>query len=138
MLKHVTHINCESEYVGLSEAGNEVVHLYQLKGELGIGGGSVWPLGDNESSIRLATNPVLHQRSKHIWVKYHSLRDRVEEGLLKLCKIDTGLHAADMMTKNVAVGVLKKASSWLGCRQVVGNSSLELHHLLNMLQGGGL
>ena len=45
MMKHVTHSSCESEYVGLSEVGNEVVHLYQLQGELGIGGGGVRLLG---------------------------------------------------------------------------------------------
>ena len=110
-MKLVTHSSCESEYVGLSEAGNEAVYLHQLQGEMGIGKGSVLLLGDNESSLKLALNPVFHQRSKHIRIKYHSLRDRVEEGLIELCKVDTGLNAADMMTKNVGVGVLKICKS---------------------------
>ena len=37
MMKLVTHSSCESEYVGLSEAGNEVVYLQQLQGEMCIG-----------------------------------------------------------------------------------------------------
>ena len=114
MMKLVTHSSCESEYVGLSEAGNEAVYLHQLQGEMGIGKGSVLLLGDNESSLKLALNPVFHQRSKHIRIKYHSLRDRVEEGLIELCKVDTGLNAADMMTKNVGVGVLKICKSLVG------------------------
>ena len=40
-------------------------------------------------------------------LKYHSLRDRVEASIIELCKVDTGLNAADMMTKNVRVGILK-------------------------------
>ena len=114
MMKLVTHSSCESEYVGLSEAGNEVVYLHQLQGEMKIGKESVLLLGDNESSLKLAMNPVFHQRSKHIRIKYHSLRDRVEEGLIELCKVDTGLNAADMLTKNVGVGVLKICKSLVG------------------------
>ena len=37
MTKLVTHSSCESEYVGLSEAGNEAVYLNQLQGEMKIG-----------------------------------------------------------------------------------------------------
>ena len=99
---------------GGSEAGNEAVYLHQLQGEMKIGKESVLLLGDNESSLKLALNPVFHQRSKHIRIKYHSLRDRVEEGLIESCKVDTCLNAADMLTKNVGVGILKI------CRGLVG------------------
>ena len=71
-------------------------------------------LGDNESFFKLAINPVFHQRSKHIRIKYHSLRDRIEEGLIELCKVDTGLNAADTMTKNVGVGVLEVCKGLIG------------------------
>ena len=71
-------------------------------------------LGDNESSLKLALNPVVHQRSKHIRIQYHSLRDRVEEGLIELCKVDSGLNAADMLTKNVGVGILKVCKGLVG------------------------
>ena len=77
-MKVVTHSRCEFEYVGLSEAGNEPVYLQQLQGEMRIGIEKVLRLGDNESSLKLAMNPAFHQRSKHIRIKYHSLRDRVE------------------------------------------------------------
>ena len=114
MMKLVTHNSCESEYVGLSEAGDEAVYLQQLQGEMRFGKKSVLLLGDNESSCKLAMNPVVHQRSKRIRIKYHSLRDRVEEGLIELCKVDTGLNVADMMTKNVGVGVLKICKGLIG------------------------
>ena len=71
-------------------------------------------LGENESSLKLAMNPVFHQRSKHIRIKYHSLRDRVEEGLIELGKVDTGLNATNMLTKNVGVGVLKVCKGLVG------------------------
>ena len=114
MMKVVTHSSCESEYVGLSESSNEAVYLQQLQEELGIGKPSVLLLGDNESSLKLAENPVFHQKSKHILIKYHSIRERVENGKIELCKVDTGLNAADMMTKNVGVGVLKMCKGLVG------------------------
>ena len=114
MMKLVTHSSCESEYVGLSEAGNEAVYLSQLQGELGIGHHGVVLMGESESSLKLATNRVFHQKSKHIQLRYHSLRDRVVEGTIELCKVDTRLSAADMLTKNVGVGVLKM------CKQLTG------------------
>ena len=113
-MKVVTHSSCEFEYVGLSEAGNEAVYLQQLQGEMRIGTEKVLLLGDNESSLKLAMNPVFHKRSKHIRIKYHSLRDRVEEGLIELGKVDRGLNAADMLTKNVGVGVLKVCEGLVG------------------------
>ena len=113
-MKVVTPSSCESEYVGFSESGNEAIYLKQLQGELGVGGPSVLLYGDSESSLRLAENPVFHQRSKHNLLKYHSLRYRVEAGVIELCKVDTGLNATDMMTKNVGVGILSV------CKQLAG------------------
>ena len=104
------------QYVGLSESGNEAIYLTQLQGELGVGNSSVLLDGDNQSSLKLAENLVFHQRSKHILLKYHSLRDRVASGIIEPCKVDTGLNAADMMTKNVGVGISEgvQATSWNG------------------------
>ena len=114
MMKVVTHSSCESEYVGLSDAGNESIYLMQLQGELGVGGSCVLVYGDNESSLKLAENPVFHQRSKHILLKYHSIRDQVERGTVELSKVDTGLNAADMLTKSVGVGTLKVCKALAG------------------------
>ena len=114
VIKVITHSSCESEYVGLSDAGNEAVYLSQLQDEMSIGKNGVLLYGDNESSMKLAENPVFHQRSEHILLRYHSIRQRVEKGMLELCKVDTELNAADMMTKHVGVGVSVQAIGWHG------------------------
>ena len=66
MMKLVSHSSCESEYVGLGEAGNEAVYLHQLQGEMQTRKANVLLMGDTESSLKFALNPVFHQRSKHI------------------------------------------------------------------------
>ena len=39
---------------------------------------------DNQSCIKLMENPVFHDRSKHIGIKYHFIRDYVQKGAVKL------------------------------------------------------
>jgi hypothetical protein len=39
---------------------------------------------DNQSCIKLFENPVFHDKSKHIEIKYHFIRDRVQKGAMKL------------------------------------------------------
>ena len=50
----------------------------------------------------------------NIRIKYHSLRDRIEEGLIELGKVDTRLNAAHMLTTNVEAGVLKVCKGLVG------------------------
>jgi hypothetical protein len=53
---------------------------------------------DNKSAIALAKNPVLHDRNKHIDVRFHFIHDCVEEGLLKLGYIETTRQLGDILT----------------------------------------
>ena len=46
---------------------------------------------------------MFHERTKHIDVKYHFIRDVITKGDVKICKISTRDNLADMMTKPVPV-----------------------------------
>ena len=54
---------------------------------------------DNQSGIRLSENPVFHDRSKHIDIRYHFLRDCVQRGTIRLEYIETNEQVADIFTK---------------------------------------
>ena len=56
---------------------------------------------DNQSCIKLATNPVLHKQSKHIERKYHFIRERVDDNSIKLIYTPTDEMAADLLTKSL-------------------------------------
>ena len=116
LLEVITHSSCESEYVALSGAANEGVYLRKLQGELGIKNvnGGTLIVGDNESCQKLAENPVFHRRSKHILVKFHSVREHVKHGRIVLQQIGTKAMGADIMTKCVSVGVLKENMRLIG------------------------
>jgi len=80
--------------------------LRSVFGELGYKGKDARCIrlyGDNQSSLALAENPELHQRTKHIDVKYYYVREQVTEGLVDLWYIPTEEIAADGLTKSLAL-----------------------------------
>ena len=54
---------------------------------------------DSSSAMCLAKHQYFHERSKHIIVRLHFIRDEVEKGRVKVVKIDTLHNPADMLTK---------------------------------------
>ena len=58
-------------------------------------------IGDNKSAICLMKNDTIHDRSKHIDIKYHFLRDEVEKGHIVVEWVETTKELADILTKPV-------------------------------------
>jgi len=56
---------------------------------------------DNNSTIKLSKNPILHGRSKHIDVKYHFLRELTRNGTLDLIYCRSEDQIADIFTKSL-------------------------------------
>ena len=56
---------------------------------------------DNQSCIKLATNPVMHKRSKHVDTKYDFIRDKIEEQSVELVYTPSDQLAADLLTKSL-------------------------------------
>ena len=59
---------------------------------------------NNQSCIQLSENPVFHDRSKHIEIKYHFIRDYVQRGAVELQYISTDEQVADVLTKSLGRG----------------------------------
>jgi hypothetical protein len=71
-------------------------------------------LGDNQGAIALTKNPHLHERSKHIDVCYHFVRDMAEQGKLKVAYVPTTNMVADGMTKPLQRVAFKRFKNQLG------------------------
>jgi hypothetical protein len=54
---------------------------------------------DNQSAIFLAKDQMFHERTKHIDVRYHFIREVIAKGDFKVRKVSTHDNPADMMTK---------------------------------------
>ena len=93
----------EAEYMALTEAIQEAIWLKAFLCELGEmkHDEAVKVYEDNQGAIALAKNPEFHKRTKHIGIRYHFVRERVEDGQVVLQYCSTKEMKADMMTKPI-------------------------------------
>ena len=89
----------EAEYMALSEASQEALWLRSLLHDIGFTQDSTIILGDNKGSLKLATNPVFHKRTKHIDIRHHFIRESVENGTIQIKWVPTEKMVADLLTK---------------------------------------
>ena len=57
---------------------------------------------ENQPAIALVKNPVLHDRSKHIDMKFHFVKDCVDGGQIVIEFVETGRQLADVLTKSLS------------------------------------
>jgi len=97
----------EAEYVAVSESAKEIVWLQSFLKELGKMNGKGTLYNNSQSAIFLAKNPAFHSRTKHIQIKYHFIRQLLDDEQLTLEKICGSKNPADMLTKGVTLDKLK-------------------------------
>ncbi|GKD47455.1 retrovirus-related pol polyprotein from transposon TNT 1-94 [Tanacetum coccineum] len=91
----------EAEYMALTEAVKEAIWLRGLLKELGVELNTVAINCDNQGAIHLSRNHVFHERTKHINVRYHFIREVLETKTVKVLNVGTAHNAADALTKVV-------------------------------------
>ena len=98
----VAQSTMESEYIAACEAANEAVWLRKFIIELGVFPSAqdlVTLYCDNTGAIANAKEPRSHSTAKHILRRFHVIRQYVQEGDVKICKVHTDLNVADPLTK---------------------------------------
>jgi hypothetical protein len=99
--KVVALSSCEAEYIAASSAACQGLWLGRLLTDLMMKK-EVEPIVlriDNQSAIALCKNPVFHERTKHIEIRYHFIRDCVEAGSIDVQYVCTNEQLADILTK---------------------------------------
>ena len=120
--KSVAFSSAKVEYMAASQASCEAIWLRKLL--VGLFGRELRPTViycDNQSCIKLSENPVFHDRSKHIEIRYHFIRDWVQRGAVQLAYVSTDDQVADILTKSLPKGKHERFRDLMG---VVGNTFL--------------
>ena len=92
----------------LANAVQEAKFLKQVCNDMNIAIKNFVMNVDHQGAINVAKNPVNHQRSKHIDIKYHFLRPESQTGNLILQCVSTEDNVADIFTKPVTRVKLRK------------------------------
>ena len=111
--KVVALSSCEAEYIAAASAATQAL------GELRGSSVDVVVLKvDSRSALALAKNPVFHGRSKHIRIKYHFIRDCLEDGSIKAEHIPTTNQLADILTKSLGKTKFQEMREKIGLKQI--------------------
>ena len=98
----VTFSTVEAEYIGASDTAKEAIwissHVTRL---LSLDTYPQEIFVDNQGGIQLAKNPKFHERTKHIGVRYHFVRDACERNAICTTYLPTSEMTADIMTKSL-------------------------------------
>jgi len=92
----------EAEYIAGGHTTKEAVWLRRLLSDLEQDSAEPMTIHvDNQSSITLVHNPEFHDRMKHIDIRHHFLREKVENNEISLEYLPTNEQPADLLTKGL-------------------------------------
>ncbi|GJR17762.1 putative ribonuclease H-like domain-containing protein [Tanacetum coccineum] len=89
----------EAEYVAAASCCAQVLWIQNQLLDYGFNFMNTKIFIDNQSTICIVKNPVFHQRTKHIEIRHHFIRDANEKNLIQVLKIHTNDNVADLLTK---------------------------------------
>jgi hypothetical protein len=92
----ISRSSSEAEYRALSTATCELIWMLHLLKDLGVTCEKLPILYcDSQSAVHIASNPVFHERIKHLDIDCHLVREKLQQGLLKLLPVSTDDQLAD-------------------------------------------
>ena len=100
----VARSTAEAEYRAMALACCEVTWLSSLLKDMGLT--NLPPTiikSDNQAALAIAANPVLHERTKHVEIDCHFIRDKITEGAVQAVHVPFHAQVADILTKQLSV-----------------------------------
>ncbi|GJR29138.1 retrovirus-related pol polyprotein from transposon TNT 1-94 [Tanacetum coccineum] len=101
------HVGCQdtrrstfgSEYIAMSGCCAQILWMRSQLTDYGLGFNKIPMYCDNKSVVALCCNNVQHSRSKHIDIRFHFIKEQVENGVVELYFVNTEYQLADIFTK---------------------------------------
>jgi len=118
----------EAEYIALFMASQQAAWIYQFFGQIGF------PLKapieifcDSQAALNVAKAEQTHRLSKHLDVRLHSIRERVDMKIIELTWIKTEFNTSDVLTKQLPQAAFKTHLKGLGMEDANASDDEEFH-----------
>ena len=95
----------EAKYIAVSEAAKEAIWMKRFISKLGVVPSirELVPMCENNGAVAQAKEPRSHQKSKHILRRYHLIREILENGYIKIEKVEGKENVVDPFTKALGI-----------------------------------
>ncbi|RVW47921.1 Retrovirus-related Pol polyprotein from transposon RE2 [Vitis vinifera] len=115
----VARSSAEAEYRAMALATCELIWLRHLLQELRFGKDEQMKLiCDNQAALHIVSNPVFHERTKHIEVDCHFIREKIASGCVATSFVNSNDQLADIFTKSLRGPRIKYICNKLGAYDV--------------------
>uniref|UniRef100_A0A803PSX6 Reverse transcriptase Ty1/copia-type domain-containing protein n=1 Tax=Cannabis sativa TaxID=3483 RepID=A0A803PSX6_CANSA len=96
----VSRSSAEAEYRAMANSTSELTWIIALLKDFGVNLATPELLYcDNTAAIHISENPVYHERTKHVEIDCHFIREKVQQGSIKLLHVSSQNNLADVFTK---------------------------------------
>ena len=110
----VAQSSTEAEYIAAASCTSQVIWIQSQLRDYGLNMKKIPLYCDSESAIRICHNPVQHSKTKHIALRYHFIKDHVEDGNVEVHFVRTTDQLADVFTKALPEASFNKILQGLG------------------------
>ncbi|GKB04663.1 retrovirus-related pol polyprotein from transposon TNT 1-94 [Tanacetum coccineum] len=124
--KSVAISNTEAEYIALSGYCAQVLWMRSQLTDYGLGFNKIPMYCDNKSVIALCCNNIQHSRSKHIDIRFHFIKEQVENGVVELYFVNTKYQLTDIFTKALGRERIEFLINKLGMRSFMPETLKQL------------
>jgi len=113
--KVVARSSADSELRGMVQGVCELLWIKRILRDLGIRLTKPMKLScDNQAAVKIANNPVHHDRTKHVEVDRHFMKDHLERKTVELPLVPSKDQLADVLTKAVCGRIFHSSLDKLG------------------------
>jgi hypothetical protein len=116
----------EAEYIAMSGCCAQILWMRSQLTDYGLAFHKIPMYCDNKSAIALCCNNVQFSRAKHIDIRFHFIKEQIENGVMELYFVDTEYQLADIFTKALPRDRINFLSTKLGMKTLTPEDLIKL------------